>query len=156
MCGAQRPVPVAVVPRAGDAEPGGRGPSALDVAAAPGGAGWAARFRHEDGVRAPQQRLGLAAGRAWTTAPLLRPFQGPPVALSWRRRQARLDQAWGAGPGWHTPAWHPPQRQAAILDLRRLSWRYRAAGSPCLVALEEWENIPQPQGLGRNPTEEAA
>jgi hypothetical protein len=95
--------------------------------------------------------------RAWTKEPILRTCPVQLVALSWLRLlQARLDQAFGAGTWWHTLAWNPHKCHASILDLRRLFWRYRAEFSQFLVALEEWEKIPQPHSLGRNSTEEAA
>jgi hypothetical protein len=95
--------------------------------------------------------------RAWTKEPILRTFQVPLVALSLLRvLQAQLDQGWGEGRWWLKPEWHRSKRHAPILDLRRLFWRYRAEFSPFLVALDRLEKIPQPQGLGRNPTEDAA
>ena len=131
--------------------------SAPALSAAQVVAAWAARFRQADGVRAHQQRLGMGACRAWTKEPILRTVQIHLVALRlWRVLQAQLGHVWGEGRWWLTPAWNRSQRHASLLDLRRLFWRYRAAFSQVLVALEGVEKIPQPQGLGRNPTEDAA
>ena len=131
--------------------------SALDLTAAQGVEGWAARFRQEDGGRDHQQRLGMEACRAWTTEPILRTFQVQRVALPLLRLlHARVDQLWGVGSWWRKPAWNRGKRQASIRELRRLCWRYRAELSPFLGALEELENIPHAHGLCRHPTEEAA
>jgi hypothetical protein len=57
-----------------------------------------ARGRPEEACRDHHQRLGRAECRAWTTAPSLRPVQGPLGARPLLRlRQARVDQAWGEG-----------------------------------------------------------
>jgi hypothetical protein len=111
----------------------------------------------EDGFRDHTQRLGMEACRAWTQEPSLRTFQVQLVALSLLRvLQAQLDHVWGEGRWWLKPEWNRSKRHASLLDLRRLFWRYRAEFSQFLVALEGVEKIPQPQGLGRNPTEDAA
>jgi hypothetical protein len=94
---------------------------------------------------------------AWTKEPILRTFQVQLVAQTLLRLlEGRLDQAWGAGSCWGKPAWNQRKRHAAILDLRRVLWRYRPEFSQFLVALEKLEKIPQPQGLGQNLTEKAA
>jgi hypothetical protein len=155
--GPQLPVHVLGVQRAGDAEPWCLVPSALDLAAAHGGAALTARCRPAAAIRAPNQRLGMEECRAWTKEPMLRPLQVPLIALSLLRLlQAQADQAWGAGSWGRTSAGTPRTRQASILDLRRRCWRDRTECSQCLVALEAGENIPPPHGLCRNATEEAA
>jgi hypothetical protein len=146
--GPQLPVPAFVVPMAGDEAPGFLVTSALDLSVAQAVAVFAARFRQEDAIRDHQQRLGMEAGRAWTQEPILRTFQVPWVALPLLRLlQAHRECAWGTGSWWLKPEWNRRTRQGAILDLRRLLWRYRPECSPFLVALEELEKIPQPLGL---------
>jgi DDE superfamily endonuclease len=155
--GPQVPVPVLVVQMAGYEAPWFLVTSALELSAAQVVEVWAARFRQEDGFRDHKQRLGMEECRAWTKEPILRTFQVQLVALSLLRvLQAQLDQVWGEGRWWLKPEWNRSKRHASILDLRRLFWRYRAEFSQFLVALEGLEKIPQPQGLGRNPTEDAA
>jgi hypothetical protein len=64
--------------------------------------------------------------RAWTKEPILRTFQGQLIALTVLRvLQARPDQLRGPGSWWLKPEWNSHKRQASILDLRRLFWRYR-------------------------------
>jgi hypothetical protein len=46
--------------------------------------------------------------------------------------------------------------QAAVLDLRRLFWRYRMEFAQFLVALEELENIPPTSGQCRRVAGRAA
>jgi hypothetical protein len=99
----------------------------------------------------------MEACRAWTKAPRLRTLQVPLVALTLRRlRQSRLDAAWGPGRWWSKPEWHRRKRQASILDLRRLFWRYRREFSHVLVALENGANIPQPLARHRDRSGRAA
>jgi hypothetical protein len=129
----------------------------MDLSAAPVVAAWTARFRPEAGFRDHKQRLGMEECRAWTKEPILRPFQVRQVAVSLLRLlHARLDQAWGAGPWWHQPAWNHHKRQASILDLRRLFWRYRAEFSQFLVSLEEREKMPHSAAPRRNLPRRAA
>jgi hypothetical protein len=110
-----------------------------------------ARFRQEDAIRDHKQRLGMEDCRAWTKEPILRTFQVQLMALPLLRLlQARLDQAWGSGCWWFKPPWNGRKRQASILDLRRLFWRYRAEFSQLLVALEEPGKFPQPRGLSND------
>jgi hypothetical protein len=155
--GPQIPVHVLVVQMAGYEEPWFLVTSALDLSAAQVVEAFTARFRQEDAIRDHKQRLGMEECRAWTKEPILRTFQVQLIALTLLRLlQAQADQAWGAGSWWLKSEWNHSKRHASILDLRRLFWRYRAEFSQFLVALEELENIPQPHGLCRNPTEEAA
>jgi DDE superfamily endonuclease len=155
--GPQSPVHVYVVEMAGYGEPWFLVTSALDLSAAQVVEAWTARFRQEDGFRDHKQRLGIEECRAWTKAPILRTFQVQLVALTLLRLlQARLDQAWGAGTWWLKPAWNPHKRYASILDLRRLSWRYRTEFSQFLVTLEEPEKCSQPLPLNRNLAGRAA
>ncbi len=119
--------------------------TALDLTAAQVVEVFTARFRQEDAFRDPKQRLGMEEGRAWTKEPLLRTFQVQLVALTLLRLlQSRLDSAWGPGSWWSKPEWNRRTRQASILDLRRLFWRYRREFSHFVVTLENCENIPQP------------
>jgi hypothetical protein len=155
--GPKAPVHVLVVQMTGYEEPWFLVTSALDLTAAQVVEAWTARFRQEDGFRDHKQRPGMEECRAWTKEPILRTFQVQLGALSLLRLlQARLDEAWGAGTWWYKPAWNAHKRHASILDLQRLFWRYRSELSQFLVALEEWEKIPQPHGLSQKPTEEAA
>jgi hypothetical protein len=113
--------------------------TALDLAAAQVVEALAARFRQADGFRDHQQRLGMEACRAWTKAPVWRPFQAQMIALTpLRLLQCRLDQSWG-GSWWSKPAWHTQKRHASSRDLCRLFWRHHAVCSHFLVALEEQE-----------------
>jgi hypothetical protein len=155
--GPQIPVHVFVVAMAGYEEPWFLVTSALDLSAAQVVEVWAARFRQEDGFRDHKQHLGMEECRAWTKEPILRTFQVQLIALALLRLlQARIDHAWGSGSWWSKPEWNPQKRHASILDLRRLFWRYRVEFSQFLVTLEALEKIPQSQGLGRNPSKEAA
>ena len=131
--------------------------TALDRSAAQVVEAVAARFRQEDGCRDHTQRLGMDQCRAWTKEPVLRTFQVQMVALPLLRLlQCRLDQTWGTGRWWLTPAWHAQKRHASIRDLCRLFWRHRAAFSQCLVALEEREKLAQAVALHGNPVSRAA
>jgi DDE superfamily endonuclease len=151
------PVHVLVVEMAGYAEPWFLVTSAVDLSAAQIVEAWTARFRQEDGFRDQKQRLGMEECRAWTKEPILRTFQVQLIALTVLRvLQARLDQLWGPGTWWLKPEWNSHKRQASILDLRRLFWRYRPAFLQFLVALEDLEKIPQPLTLKHNPTGRAA
>jgi hypothetical protein len=149
--GPEIPMHVLVVQMAGYAEPWFLVTSALALSAAQVVAAWTARFRQEDGFRDHQQRLGMEECRAWTKEPILRTFQVQLVAMTLLRlRQTHLDQAWGTGSWWGKPEWNRRKRQASILDLRRLFWRYRTEFSQFLVYLEEMENIPQPPIMSRD------
>jgi hypothetical protein len=155
--GPQIPVHVYVVEMAGYREPWFLVTSALELSAAQVVEVWTARFRQEDGFRDHKQRLGMEECRAWTKAPILRTFQVQLLALTLLRLlQARLDQAWGPGTWWRMPEWNPHKRQASILDLRRLFWRYRTEFSRFLVTLEELEKCSRPLPLNRNLPEWAA
>jgi hypothetical protein len=143
------PVPVCVV-----AVPGHRASwflvtTALELSAA--------RCRQEEGGRDHQQRLGMAACRAWTKAPGRRTFQGQMVALTLLRRlQCRLDQTGGMGTWRSKPAWYAQKRHGSVRDLCRLFWRHRAVLSQLLVALEEREKPCQPLALQGNAVNRAA
>jgi len=144
-------VHVFVVEMAGDEEPWFLVTSALDLSAAAVVEVFAARFRQEDAIRDHQQRLGMEACRAWTKEPILRTCQVPWVALTrMRLLQERLNQVWGPGRWWLKPEWNPRTSQASILDLRRLFWRDRGEFGPFLLALEEWEHLPQTTGQCRH------
>jgi hypothetical protein len=155
--GPQIPVHVFVVAMAGYEEPWFLVPSALALSAAQVVEVWTARFRQEDNFRDHQQRLGMEECRAWTKEPILRTFQVQWVALTLLRLlQGRVDQAWGSGSWWLKPEWNPRKRHASILDLRRLFWRHRREFSQFLLDLEELGKTPQPHGLCRSLTGEAA
>jgi hypothetical protein len=155
--GPQSPRRVLVIQMGGYKAPWCLLTSALELSAAHVVEAWAARFRQEDGCRDHTQRLGLEDCRAWPTEPILRTFQVQLVALTrLRRLPSRLNQAWGPGSWWLTPEWHRRQRQASLLDLRRLCWRYRAEFSQCLIDLEGVEKIPQPLALRRDLSGRAA
>jgi len=155
--GPQLPGPAFVVPRAGDATPWLLVATALDLSAPQVVTVWAARFRQEDGCRDHTHRLGMEECRAWTTEPILRTCQLPLVALTrLRLLQARWTHAWGQSSWWLTPAWNPRQGQAAILDLRRLFWRYRAAFAQVLLTLETLKNLPGTAGPCHSPPGKAA
>jgi hypothetical protein len=142
---------------AGSAEPWLLVTSALELSAAQVVEAWTARFRQENGCRDQKQRLGMEECPAWTTEPILRTVQVQLLALTLLRMlQARLEQLWGPGSWGLKPECHPHQRHAAILELRRLFWRYRPAFSQFLVALEELEKNPQPLTLRQNLTGRAA
>lgn len=131
--------------------------TALDLTAAQVVEVFTARFRQEDAFRDHKQRLGMEECRAWTKEPLLRTFQVQLVALTLLRLlQSRLDSAWGPGSWWSKPEWNRRKRQASILDLRRLFWRYRREFSHVLVTLENCENIPQPLARHRDRSGRAA
>lgn len=151
------PVQVFVLELAGEVAPCFLVPSAVDLSAAHVVEAWTARVRPADGVRAHTQRLGRETCRAGTTEPIPRPLQVQRVTLTLLRRlHARLEQAWGPDPWWGKPAWHPHQRHASILDLRRLCWRYRPEFSPFLVHLEALETFPPPLPLSRELSGRAA
>jgi hypothetical protein len=151
------PVHVFVGAREGSQVPWFLVTTALDRTAAPVGEVCTARVRHEDAFRDQKQRLGMEACRAWTKAPRLRTLQVPLVALTLLRlRQSRLASAWGPGSWWSKPEWHRRKRQASILDLRRLFWRYRREFSHVLVPLENGANIPQPLARHRDRSGRAA
>jgi hypothetical protein len=142
---------------AGDKEPWCLGTSALDLTATQVVEGCSSRFRQAEAFRDHHPRLGREACRAWTKEPVRRTFQVPRVALTLLRvLQAHVAQAWGEGSWWLKPAWDRPPCPAAILDRRRRCWRPREECSKVLVALETWEQIPQPPGWGRNLTGMAA
>jgi hypothetical protein len=87
----------------------------------------------------------------------VRTFQTQLVALTLLRLlQARVNQAWGHGRWWLTPAWNPRKCHASILDLRRLFWRYRAEFAQFLLALEKLENLPATAGQCHSPAGRAA
>jgi DDE superfamily endonuclease len=116
--------------------------TAVDLSAAQVVEAFAARFRQEDGFRNHKQRLGMEQCRAWTKEPVLRTFQVQMVALTLLRLlQFRLDQVWGTESWWSKPPWYAQKRHASIRDLCRLFWRYRAAFSQLLAALEEREEF---------------
>ena len=108
-------------------------------------------------LAAPHSHLSWSVdwqrSRAWTKEPILRTFQVKRVALPlWRLLLSHLERDWGAGTWWAKPAWNRRTRHAFILDLRRLFWRDRAECSPCMVALAELENTPQPLTLRQDLT----
>jgi DDE superfamily endonuclease len=116
--------------------------TAVDLSAAQVVEAFAARFRQENGFRDHKQRLGMEQCRAWTKEPVLRTFQVQMVALTLLRLlQFRLDQVWGTESWWSKPPWYAQKRHASIRDLCRLFWRYRAAFSQLLAALEEREEF---------------
>jgi len=118
---------------------------------------FAARFRQEDGVRDPKQRLGREECRAWTKEPVLRTCQGQRVALTLLRLlQFRLDQTRGVGTWWSKPEWYSQKRHASIRDLCRLCWRHRTVLSHLLGALEETEKPCQSPALQGNGVSRAA
>jgi DDE superfamily endonuclease len=146
--GPQIPVHVLVIQMAGYTEPWCLVTSALAWSAAQVVEVWAARFRQEDGCRDHKQRRGMAECRAWTKEPILRTFQVQLVAMRpLRLLHVQLERSWRAGPWWAKSPWNRRKRHASILDLRRLFWRHRPAFSPCLLSLENLENIPQPPAL---------
>ena len=151
------PVHVFVVAMGGDKVPWFLVTTALDLTAAQVVEVFTARFRQEDAFRDHKQRLGMEECRAWTKEPLLRTVPVQLVALTLLRLlQSRLDSAWGPGRWGSKPEWNRRQRQASILDLRRLFWRYRREFSPFLVTLENGENIPQPLARHRDRSGSAA
>jgi hypothetical protein len=155
--GAQTPGPVVVVGVDGDEQPWCVVTSALAVSAAQGVDALTARVRHADGCRDHTQRLGLEACRAWTTAPVLRTFQVPLVALPRRRlRPCRLEQTWGAERWWSNPAWSGQKRHASSRDLCRLFWRHRAVGSQRLIDVEDLHKTPRARASQGNSASRAA
>jgi hypothetical protein len=104
--GPEIPVPVFVIAVPGSRQPWFLVTTALERSAAPVVEVVAARVRQAGGCRDHHQRLGLAACRAWTQAPVRRTGQGHMGALPLRRRRpCRLDQTRGSGHWWSTPAW---------------------------------------------------
>ncbi len=87
-----------IIQMEGYAEPWFLVTSALEWSAAQIVEAFTARFRQADTCRDHQQRLGMAACRAWTKEPVLRSFQAQLIALPLLRLlQACLEQSWGAG-----------------------------------------------------------